>query len=267
MKTQDITVSRVVRGSASEVFDIWLDPKNPGGLWLGIEKAIITPVVDGLFYHVVKHEGQVVGALRPVHPARSRTRHRAHVGLRGDEGSASRSSPLTLESSRRRNGNHPAPRERARRRAGPEPRGRVELVIEYTRGAFRKGASPLSARDPLLIGARRLRLVPGVTRRRAERRKAPRPARFDNTVDSMGPSYVSVERDPRQRIPRSTRATLPSGVQRRNDDPASVSMMREQESVSGPTGGPPVKWSAAALASRETRHARARPAHETPPFP
>jgi uncharacterized protein YndB with AHSA1/START domain len=58
MKTQDIAVSRVVRGSASEVYDVWLDPKSPGGLWYGVEKAIINPVVDGLFYHVVKHEGK-----------------------------------------------------------------------------------------------------------------------------------------------------------------------------------------------------------------
>ena len=58
MKTFDLTVSRTIHGSAEEVFDVWLDPKSPGGLWFGVERAIINPVVDGLFYHVVKHEGR-----------------------------------------------------------------------------------------------------------------------------------------------------------------------------------------------------------------
>ena len=58
MKTFDLTVSRTIHGSAEEVFDVWLDPKRPGGLWFGVERAIINPVVDGLFYHVVKHEGK-----------------------------------------------------------------------------------------------------------------------------------------------------------------------------------------------------------------
>jgi uncharacterized protein YndB with AHSA1/START domain len=59
MKTLDFTVSRVVRGSAEAVFDVWLDPKSPGGLWFGVEKVLVNPVVDGLFYHVVKHEGKL----------------------------------------------------------------------------------------------------------------------------------------------------------------------------------------------------------------
>ena len=33
MKTFDLTVSRTIRGSAEDVFDVWLDPKSPGGLW------------------------------------------------------------------------------------------------------------------------------------------------------------------------------------------------------------------------------------------
>jgi uncharacterized protein YndB with AHSA1/START domain len=58
MKTYDLTVSRTVRGSAEAVFDVWLDPKKPGGLWFGVQRAILNPVVDGLFYHVVQHEGR-----------------------------------------------------------------------------------------------------------------------------------------------------------------------------------------------------------------
>lgn len=59
MKTLDITVSRTIRGSANEVFDVWLDPNSPGGLWYGVERVIVNPVVDGLFYHAVKHEGRL----------------------------------------------------------------------------------------------------------------------------------------------------------------------------------------------------------------
>ena len=58
MKTFDLTVSRTISGSADEVFDVWLDAKSPGGLWFGVERAIVNPVVDGLFYHSVKHEGR-----------------------------------------------------------------------------------------------------------------------------------------------------------------------------------------------------------------
>jgi uncharacterized protein YndB with AHSA1/START domain len=58
MTTFDFTVSRTIRASAQEVFDAWLDRKSPGGIWFGVERAIVNPVVDGLFYHVVKHEGR-----------------------------------------------------------------------------------------------------------------------------------------------------------------------------------------------------------------
>jgi uncharacterized protein YndB with AHSA1/START domain len=58
MKTYEMSVSRTVRGSAEAVYDVWLDPKQPGGVWFGVERAILNPVVDGLFYHLVKHEGR-----------------------------------------------------------------------------------------------------------------------------------------------------------------------------------------------------------------
>jgi hypothetical protein len=57
------------------VFKVWLDPKSPGGLWFGVERAIINPVVDGLFYHVVKHEGRITAASSAsIAGARSSTR-------------------------------------------------------------------------------------------------------------------------------------------------------------------------------------------------
>ena len=58
MKLMDITVTRTISASAEQVFDVWLDPKSPGGPWFGTERVILNAVVDGLFYHAVKHEGR-----------------------------------------------------------------------------------------------------------------------------------------------------------------------------------------------------------------
>ena len=58
MNTFDLTVSRTVPASPAEVFDVWLDPKSPGGLWYGVERVLLNPTVDGLFYHAVQHEGR-----------------------------------------------------------------------------------------------------------------------------------------------------------------------------------------------------------------
>lgn len=58
MKLTDIAVARAIPASVEEVFDVWIDPKSPGGPWFGAERIILNPVVDGLFYFAVKHEGR-----------------------------------------------------------------------------------------------------------------------------------------------------------------------------------------------------------------
>jgi uncharacterized protein YndB with AHSA1/START domain len=58
MKLTDLTVSRTIPASAPEVFDVWMDSKSPGGPWFGAERVILHPVVDGLFYFAVKHQGR-----------------------------------------------------------------------------------------------------------------------------------------------------------------------------------------------------------------
>ena len=58
MKLTEVTVSRTIPAPAEKVFDVWMDPKSPGGPWFGAEALIINPVVDGLFYLAVKHEGR-----------------------------------------------------------------------------------------------------------------------------------------------------------------------------------------------------------------
>ena len=58
MKFMDVTVTRTIPAPAENVFDVWMDPKSPGGPWFGAERVILNPVVDGLFYLAVKHEGR-----------------------------------------------------------------------------------------------------------------------------------------------------------------------------------------------------------------
>ena len=57
IKTTEIKLSRTVQASASEVYDLWIDPKSPGSPWFGVPKAIVNPKVDGLFYHLVQFGG------------------------------------------------------------------------------------------------------------------------------------------------------------------------------------------------------------------
>ena len=56
LKTTEITVTRSIAATPTEVFDVWLNPKSPGSPWFGTARAIVNPVVDGLFYHSVHFE-------------------------------------------------------------------------------------------------------------------------------------------------------------------------------------------------------------------
>jgi uncharacterized protein YndB with AHSA1/START domain len=56
-KTIELTVARTIPAGPEEVFAVWLDPRSPGSPWFGVARAIVQPVVDGLFYHVVQFEG------------------------------------------------------------------------------------------------------------------------------------------------------------------------------------------------------------------
>ena len=58
MKLTEVSVARAIPASAEKVFDVWIDPKSPGGPWFGSDRVILNPVVDGLFYLAVKHEGR-----------------------------------------------------------------------------------------------------------------------------------------------------------------------------------------------------------------
>lgn len=58
MKLTEVTVSRTIPAPPEKVFDVWMNPKSPGGPWFGAARLIFNPVVDGLFYLLVNYQGQ-----------------------------------------------------------------------------------------------------------------------------------------------------------------------------------------------------------------
>lgn len=59
MNLTELTVTRTIPAPAEKVFDVWIDPKSPGGPWFGGDRVIVDPTVDGLFYIAAKNEGRV----------------------------------------------------------------------------------------------------------------------------------------------------------------------------------------------------------------
>ncbi len=57
-KQTELTLTRTIPAPPAEVYDVWLDAKNPGGPWFGSRRVILDVKVDGLFYHSVAHEGR-----------------------------------------------------------------------------------------------------------------------------------------------------------------------------------------------------------------
>ena len=56
-KQTEITVTRTISASPQEVYDTWLNTKSPGSPWFGCKRVILDVKVDGLFCHLVGHEG------------------------------------------------------------------------------------------------------------------------------------------------------------------------------------------------------------------
>jgi uncharacterized protein YndB with AHSA1/START domain len=57
-ETIELSVTRTIPAAPAEIYDTWLDATRPGSPWFGVARAIVHPVVDGLFYHLVQHEGR-----------------------------------------------------------------------------------------------------------------------------------------------------------------------------------------------------------------
>jgi uncharacterized protein YndB with AHSA1/START domain len=58
MTLTEITVTRTIAASPEQIYDVWTDPKSPGGPWFGAARIIFHPVVDGLFFFAVNHAGK-----------------------------------------------------------------------------------------------------------------------------------------------------------------------------------------------------------------
>ncbi len=56
-KRFDLTVSRTIDAALADVFDAWVDPAKVS-VWFGAARLIMNPVVDGLYYISVKHQGR-----------------------------------------------------------------------------------------------------------------------------------------------------------------------------------------------------------------
>jgi uncharacterized protein YndB with AHSA1/START domain len=59
MQTTELTVTRTIAATPEEVYDVWIDPKSPGGPWYGASKVIANVAVNGLFYLAMMHEGKL----------------------------------------------------------------------------------------------------------------------------------------------------------------------------------------------------------------
>jgi len=68
MQTLEFTFERTIPAPPAEVYDAWLDPKVPGNPWHESDKLILNPVVDGLFYWLIRgtpHYGRLTLTERP----------------------------------------------------------------------------------------------------------------------------------------------------------------------------------------------------------
>ena len=75
IKVIEITVKRTIPAPPDKVFDVWMDPKSPGGPWFGSGTLIMSPAppaVGSLFYfsvvwdgHTWAHFGRFIEIQRP----------------------------------------------------------------------------------------------------------------------------------------------------------------------------------------------------------
>jgi uncharacterized protein YndB with AHSA1/START domain len=58
-KVTELVVTRHIKASPEDVFDVWLDPQNPASLWEGAEELILEAAEGKLFYWRTKYDGKV----------------------------------------------------------------------------------------------------------------------------------------------------------------------------------------------------------------
>ena len=68
IQTLEFKFERTIPASPGEVYDAWLNPAVPGNPWHESDKLILNPVVDGLFYWLIRgngHYGRFTETERP----------------------------------------------------------------------------------------------------------------------------------------------------------------------------------------------------------
>jgi uncharacterized protein YndB with AHSA1/START domain len=59
IKTTDLKLTKHIKATPEQVYDVWIDAKSPGGPWFGAAKTILNATVDGLFYVAGVHDGKL----------------------------------------------------------------------------------------------------------------------------------------------------------------------------------------------------------------
>ena len=59
MQLTELSVARTVAAAPATLFNLWLDPTQPGSPWYGAAGLVIHATVGGLFYFAVQHENHV----------------------------------------------------------------------------------------------------------------------------------------------------------------------------------------------------------------
>jgi uncharacterized protein YndB with AHSA1/START domain len=136
MNLTDLTVSRAIPASTEKVFEVWIDPKSPGGPWFGADRVILNPVADGLFYLAVKHEGRTwphYGRFLQIERPRVVEYTWVSEATKGAESVVT----VTIEARGEQNRSHAPPLGRARRRDGAPAQGRLGVGTVRTGGRLR----------------------------------------------------------------------------------------------------------------------------------
>lgn len=58
LKTIDLKLTKHVKATPEQVYDVWIDAKSPGGPWFGAAHVVLNATVGGLFYLCPEHEGK-----------------------------------------------------------------------------------------------------------------------------------------------------------------------------------------------------------------
>ena len=59
MNTTHVSITQTISASVETLYNLWLNPTAAGCPWYGAKELILNPVVGGLFYFSIEHNGRV----------------------------------------------------------------------------------------------------------------------------------------------------------------------------------------------------------------